>query len=204
MLVRFTIKKDLIELKIANYTKDYNSRAYTGNFVKPKSLYTNIDVIGRFLSRWRNIVVKKEVRGNLLDIACGDNRLVKSYSGTGKGVDIENYNSVDLVVSDLTKLPIPDKSVDTVTIIASLNYFDEPKKVLYETRRILRENGRLIITMPNSSMIRYWLKIRDPMAHRLYITREEIINLVEYTGFKLHQEKNFMLNLNKCYLFKII
>ena len=83
-----------------------------------KGLYTNIDLIGRFLSNWRNRVVRKEVEGNLLDIACGDNRLVRSYPGAGKGIDIQNFKSVDLVVGDLSRIPLPNQSFETATIVA--------------------------------------------------------------------------------------
>ena len=37
--------------------------------------------------------------------------------------------------------------------------------------------------MPNSSLIKHWLKIRDPKAHRLFMTRSQI---VEYRDFGIH------------------
>ena len=167
-----------------------------------KGLYTNIDLIGRFLSNWRNRVVRKEVEGNLLDIACGDNRLVRSYPGAGKGIDIQNFKSVDLVVGDLSRIPLPNQSFETATIVASLNYFPNAREVLEEIRRILINQSRLIITMPNSSLIKHWLKIRDPKAHRLFMTRSQIVEIIETSGFMVVKEQQFMLNLNRMYLCK--
>ena len=167
-----------------------------------KGLYTNIDLIGRFLSNWRNRVVRKEVKGNLLDIACGDNRLVRSYIGQGKGIDIQNFKNVDLVVGDLSLIPLPNQSFETATIVASLNYFPNAREVLEEIRRILINQSRLIITMPNSSLIKHWLKIRDPKAHRLFMTRSQIVEIIETSGFMVVKEQQFMLNLNRMYLCK--
>ena len=163
-------------------------------------LYNKFDPIGRCLSHWRNREVKREVIGNLLDIACGDNRLVRSYRGSGKGIDIQAFQNVDLVVNDFSKIPFPDQSFDTVTIVASLNYFPNATNVLTEIRRILADPCRLIITMPNSSLIKYWLKIRDPKAHRLFMPQSEIVKVIVNSGFKILDSKRFMLGFNRLYV----
>lgn len=164
------------------------------------NLYNKYDPIGTFLSNWRNRVVRKEVKGNLLDIACGDNRLVRSYSGPGKGIDIQRFKNVDFVVKDFSQIPLPNQSFETATIVASLNYFPNAGKVLEEIRRILANQCRLIITMPDSSLIEYWLKMRDPKAHRLFMPRSQLVEIIESSGFKIVKESRFMLNLNRLYL----
>lgn len=163
-------------------------------------LYNKFDPIGNFLSNWRNSVVRKQVKGRLIDIACGDNRLVRSHPGNGLGIDIQKFENVDLVVDDFSQIPLPNESYDTATIVASLNYFSNAREVLEEIRRILTDQCRLIITMPNSSLIKYWLKIRDPEAHRLFMPRSQIVEIIETAGFKVVKEWQFMLSLNRFYL----
>ena len=163
-------------------------------------LYNKFDPIGNFLSNWRNSVVRKQVKGRLIDIACGDNRLVRSHPGNGLGIDIQKFENVDLVVDDFSQIPLPNESYDTATIVASLNYFSNAREVLEEIRRILTDQCRLIITMPNSSLIKYWLEIRDPEAHRLFMPRSQIVEIIETSGFKVVKEWQFMLSLNRFYL----
>ena len=63
-------------------------------------------------------------------MACGDSRLVRSYIGQGKGIDIQNFKNVDLLVGDLSRIPLPNQSFETATIVASLNYFQTHEKYL--------------------------------------------------------------------------
>ena len=107
-----------------------------------------------------------------------------------------------MVVGDLSRIPLPNQSFETATIVASLNYFPNAREVLEEIRRILIDQSRLIITMPNSSLIKHWLKIRDPKAHRLFMTRSQIVEIIETSGFMVVKEQQFMLNLNRMYLCK--
>ena len=125
-----------------------------------KSLYKQ-DPIGFLLSFWRSHAVKKEVMGKLLDIACGDNKLVRSYRGKGLGIDLNDFKNVDLVVKNLSQIPFPNQSFDTVTIVASLNYFPNPRIVLKECLRLLTDEGCLIVTMPDTRFLKIWLKLRD-------------------------------------------
>ena len=96
-----------------------------------------------------------EARGWTLDIGCGrHNRFIKHFlRGRGKGIDLFEYEGLtaDNLVPDLTTLPFPDASFDTVTFIANLNHCPEPDrdKELAEAYRVLRPGGRIIITMGN-------------------------------------------------------
>lgn len=172
-----------------------------------KSLYKQ-DPIGFLLSFWRIHAVKKEVMGKLLDIACGDNKLVRSYRGKGLGIDLNDFKNVDLVVKNLSQIPLPSQSFDTATIVASLNYFPNAKEVLEEIKRILTDKCRLIITMPDTILLKFWLKLRDPFGrnsmifrpHNLFISRSEMIKIIQSSGFKVVKERQFMLNLNRIYI----
>jgi SAM-dependent methyltransferase len=88
------------------------------------------------------------IRGRLLDIGAGPNTLVKRY-GDGVGVDVVEWGGGAVLVEDTSALPFDDGSFDTVTLIACLNHIPYREAVLREARRLLRPEGRLIITMIN-------------------------------------------------------
>jgi SAM-dependent methyltransferase len=92
-------------------------------------------------------------RGLLLDLGCGTNELARGYrsrQGTAIGVDVYPWPGAD-VVCDTTRLPFLDGHFDTVVMLACLNHVPRSKRsqVLREARRVLREEGQLLITMIN-------------------------------------------------------
>ena len=92
-------------------------------------------------------------RGLLLDIGCGTNELARSYrlrQGTAIGVDVWPWPGAD-VVCDTTRLPFQNNHFDTVVMLACLNHVPQSKRseVLQEARRVLKDDGQLLITMIN-------------------------------------------------------
>lgn len=165
------------------------------------------DALGRFLVRWRMTAVLPHVKGRLLDIGCGTNELARSY-GDGVGVDVYQWGTVDLVVENAANLPFDDESFDTVTIIAALNHIPNRQEVLREAERLLRADGRIIVTMIPPSLSRVWHFFRRPwdvdqkergMAQgEVYgLTRDEVRRLLEEAGFNVIVEKPFMLHINR-------
>ena len=79
------------------------------------------DFITRKLDEIRFKKILPYIEGDLLDIACGLNELVRDYYKKGIGIDIDGRGGDDvLVVKDSSKLDFEDKSFDTVTILAAL------------------------------------------------------------------------------------
>ncbi len=97
--------------------------------------------------------VATEVTGRCLDIGCGyGNRFVTDYlNGNGIGIDVFPYAGLteEQIVKDLTHLPFPDASFDSVTFIANLNHAPESQRdpELAEAFRVLRRGGNVIVTM---------------------------------------------------------
>lgn len=165
------------------------------------------DILGRFLVRWRVRAVLPYVKGWLLDIGCGTNELVRSY-GDGVGVDVYQWGTVDLVVENTANLPFDDESFDSVTIIAALNHIPNRQEVLREAERLLRVDGRIIVTMIPPSLSRVWhffrrrwdadQKQRGMAQGEVYgLTRDEVCRLLEEAGFNVILEKPFMLHINR-------
>lgn len=100
------------------------------------------------LEEERMRVVLPQVKGHLLDIGAGPNRLVREH-GDGVGVDVHDWGGGALVVEDSADLPFEDDSFDTVTCIAALNHIPNREKVVGEVKRLLRPGGRFVVTMIN-------------------------------------------------------
>ena len=163
-----------------------------------KSLYDGRDSLGSFLSVWRIKRVLPYIKGELLDLSCGDNRLVHVY-GSGKGVDVNDYGA-DIVLDTFLKLPFDTASLDTITIIGSFNYFDEPETTLSEIYRVLKNDGQLVLTMPNLIVMRIWHKFREPWAKLPGFSEKGIRTMAEKSGFSISLKKKFMLGINNIYI----
>ena len=169
-----------------------------------RGLYTTVDLVGILLSKWRLCMVKRlldPARKQLVDLACGDNRLV-SRLGFGIGVDILDYGNVDLVATNFEQLPLPSSSVDYVTIIAALNYFENPSGVLKEVSRIMRSDGVLLVTLLDARVSRLWHKLRDRRLKRTAYSKEELVELLSASGLVVASATKFMFGLNNIYLIK--
>ena len=171
------------------------------------------DALGEALAKRRIQAVLPHVRGRLLDLGCGDNKLVRHYAN-GIGVDVHPWPGADVVVDDSASLDWESQSFDTVTIIAALNHMPNRKAVLDECRRVLRPDGRVIVTMltPRTSRVWHWLRApwdadqreRGMKRGEVYgFTPAEVVTLFESCGFALESHTRFMLGFNRIYVFRL-
>jgi SAM-dependent methyltransferase len=171
------------------------------------------DTLGEVLAERRVEAVLPHVRGRLLDLGCGSNKLVHRYAD-GVGVDVYPWPGADFVVSNSASLEYESHSFDTITIIAALNHIPNREAVLHECRRLLRPDGRVVITMltPVTSRIWHWLRApwdadqreRGMRPGEVYgFTPADIVELFGRCGFTLSQQTRFMLGFNRVYVFEI-
>ena len=177
------------------------------NCKQKKGLFGSLDPIGMTLSFWRTLVIgnliSKSKDQKLVDLACGDNRL-KQHLGFGIGVDIADYGQVDIVHKDFSNLPFETDSVDIVTILASLNYFDSPIDTLKDIRRLLKPEGLLIVTFLNQNISKYWHKLRDRNLKKIAFNKKELSELLEQSGLRIERDIPFMFGVNHAYLIRKI
>jgi len=169
------------------------------------------DTLGDSLANRRVIAVLPHIRGRLLDVGCGSNRLVRHYAN-GVGIDVHPWPGADFIVPDTATLQWESGSFDTVTIIAALNHIPNRVAVLNECRRLLRPGGRIVITMltPRISRVWHWLRApwdsdqreRGMQSGEVYgFTSKDLLELFERAGFTLLSSHRFMLGLNRVYVF---
>lgn len=169
-----------------------------------------------FLSTNEDIRVRTALeytKGRLLDIGCGNNRLVQQYrasGGDGTGVDVYPWPGVDLVVDDSANLPFDDGSFDTITFVACLNHIPNREAVLTEARRLLRPDGHVVLTSLTPLLSRIWhaYAFWDADQHErgmaegeVYgFTHEELTAILERNGFGVSIARPFSWGLNCIYV----
>ena len=55
---------------------------------------------------------------------------------------------VSFILAEATKLPFEDNSFDTIILTEVLEHLNNPDKILAESKRVLKEKGKIIITVP--------------------------------------------------------
>jgi SAM-dependent methyltransferase len=100
----------------------------------------------------------------VLDIACGTGyglALLAETAGMVVGVDVdaeaalaakkECGRNTQVLLGDGTGLPFPDESFDVVTSFETLEHLHNRKGFLSELRRVLKFDGKLILSTPNAN-----------------------------------------------------
>lgn len=159
------------------------------------------------VEQFRFAQVLPYIQGNLLDIGCGYNNLVRQY-GQGIGVDVHPWPGVDVLIDDSARLPFPNDAFDTISIIAALNHIPNRDAMLGEVRRMLRDNGHLVLTMigPLTGYLAHIIfrqdeQLRGRMEGELKgMSSNQITDLLSRAGFEIIVHKRFELGLNHLYV----
>jgi len=103
--------------------------------------------------------------GSVLDIGCGrpcetmpDGSFLK-FIGRGTGVDLKPIPKADFpfVQGSVLDLPFEDGSFDNVVAMEVLEHVTDPHRAFQEIRRVLKSDGRLVISVPSETWL--WEKI---------------------------------------------
>lgn len=97
--------------------------------------------IGRWYWDYRDRQVMKYIRGQILDVGCGERITTRKMGAFG----IDTTDGTGSVYS----IPFPDDYFDCVTLIEVIEHLERPMAAIQEIRRVLKPGGRVIILFPN-------------------------------------------------------
>lgn len=101
----------------------------------------------------RNGIIKEYAFGKILELGCGEYPLFEN-SVRGDVVKIRGCKQIDCNKD----MPFESRSFDTITALELMQYLYDPENFLKECHRILKENGLLIVSVPNVFFWRNRLK----------------------------------------------
>ncbi|MFA5792097.1 MAG: class I SAM-dependent methyltransferase [Candidatus Paceibacterota bacterium] len=160
--------------------------------------------------------------GKVLDVGCGKSNLfIKNYIGTdrGVGIDVYEYEGVEIVIKDLTVLPYGNDTFDTVTLIAVGGHIPKACRdaEFREFARVVKSGGKLIMTErePITQFLTHkWRKFsyslvgkKDMDSERgmeddedYCMPKSEIMEYLNQHPLKLLRKIGFMWGLNNIYI----
>ena len=164
----------------------------------------------RYLERQRIERTLAKVRGRLLDVGCGPNKLTRMYGGVGIGADVFPWPGIDVLVSDAGQLPFPDRSFDTVSFVACLNHIPRRLEALREAHRVLRDDGVVLATMIPTGVSRLWHLINRPWdedqtergmkeGEVFGLNFRQLSEMFRHAGFEVVDHERFILKMNVLY-----
>ncbi len=111
-------------------------------------------------SRDLDLVLRAKRGGRLLDVGCASGTLLwlareKGFAVTGVEIArgaaefARSVLALDVFIGQLEEANFPDRRFDVVTMFHSLEHLPEPRRTLREAGRVLRDDGVLIVVVPN-------------------------------------------------------
>jgi ubiquinone/menaquinone biosynthesis C-methylase UbiE len=188
----------------------YDPKQKEGDLFDNMHLRTRKKTVLRFIDD-----CSKGSKRNILDIGCGTGLLMKEMIHRGHnviGMDISrdmltlakktvsDYSSETTTFSlgDVEKLPYKDKSFDIVTCVGVIEYLYNENLGISEIRRVVKDDGYLIVTLPNI------LKLNTLLDPYYYLNRgmkfvlQKIKNNRSKNQKVIKQENDFSTNDNFC------
>ncbi|MHC4183674.1 MAG: class I SAM-dependent methyltransferase [Planctomycetota bacterium] len=139
--------------------------------------------------------------GKILDIGCGNGRYLSSLKKQGwqtYGIEQNPKSSkyardelhLTVKTGDLLDCEYQDKFFDVITMWHSLEHLYEPIPTLKKVKRILKDDGLLVIAVPNIGSFdakvfkEYWYQLELPI-HLIAFTPDSITKMLDSAEFKI-------------------
>ncbi len=163
-------------------------------------------LVYRLWAGQRQTALLGRASGKILDVGCGDGEFLSSLNANewetyglefsvaacaiakNKGV---NVAQIDLVNSNFSSC-----FFDVVTMWHVLEHLSDPLSALHKARQILKDDGLLVIEVPNSACLTFrlckthWTPLGIPW-HFQHFTPETLISMLTSAGFTVMLRQDF-------------
>lgn len=137
-------------------------------------------------------MAEKYAKGTVVDIGCG--RMPyreRILARAGRYIGVDSPSTAKLykgkvkpdIFADATRIPLPDRSADTVLLFQVLEHLPDPQAALTEIERILKNGGYLILSTIQS------YPVHDEPHDFYRYTRYGLEHLVKKSGLKIVKQK---------------
>lgn len=196
-----------------------------GNYYQSEKYYSHKENKSGFIPRIYEIVKKVNIRhkvkiategksvGKMLEIGCGVGDFLHEMEEQGWNcTGIEPSDDAKAIAKNKIKAQIlepneisqlPDRSFDLITMWHVLEHVDNLKEEVHHLQRLLKENGRLVLALPNFKSAdaeyykEYWAAYDVP-RHLNHFCRKSINNV--FNTNKLRLKKTDKLIWDACYI----
>lgn len=161
----------------------------------------------------------------ILDIGCNSgvltNKLFTIFPKSETiGVDVykdaidfakEKYPKIKFIVADGRKLPFKNNYFDLITCVETLEHVFDPKTTLFEIRRCLKNDGRVIISMDTGNFLFntiwfFWTRFGKGKvwrhSHLTKFNRIKLKNLIISGNFEIEEERVSHLGMSVAFKIK--
>jgi ubiquinone/menaquinone biosynthesis C-methylase UbiE len=167
------------------YAEMFKLESFYWWFVARRRLLEKI--IKHLVTRFKNPV--------MLDVGCGTGINYGVLAKYGETVSCDFSEEAlrfarsrgldNLVRSRVETLPFQSSSFDVVTALDMLEHIDDDLAALRELRRVIREDGQLVITVPAYGFL--WSEHDEALHHRRRYAASELRNKLTLTGFEVER-----------------
>ena len=141
-------------------------------------------------------VIERDIDGITLNIGAGEVLWLENGIFLGNknfiSSDIEEKNlcksnlAMHKIVADVQKLPFKNGKISQLIILDVLEHIKDDNKAISEIARVLRKSGKLIICVPNDTILSYLNPVRY-VQHERHYSIKRITSLLKRNGFKIEK-----------------
>jgi 2-polyprenyl-3-methyl-5-hydroxy-6-metoxy-1,4-benzoquinol methylase len=196
------------------YSQEYYEDFQQNYFVQTRENYAKEKIDPKLKNFHDGLELLKlhKKTGKILDVGCAQGMFLDMARGVGwetYGVDVSEYASayareklkLNVKTGELQAAHFPEKYFDVITLWDTAEHIPNPRPVLEECRRILKDDGLLYLVtidedslMPALGNFMYkisggWLKkpvkLLHPIHHVTHFSKKTLLRTMEICGYKV-------------------